>query len=85
MYSQKIFPLLFLLAIFLFVPVLFAQKVNSQTVRRLIYEVKPNEWYLTQAEFWQKETQKNPKNPIAWRNYYLAVRYATHSIYPASL
>ena len=75
MLAQKNF-LLFILALCLFAPSLYAQKAKPQTVHRIIYEVKPNEWYLTQAKLWQKVLQKNPKNPEAWRNYYLAVRYS---------
>ncbi len=67
---------IFILALCLFAPSLYAQKAKPQTVHRIIYEVKPNEWYLTQAKLWQKVVQKNPKNPEAWRNYYLAVRYS---------
>ena len=75
MLAQKISGI-FILALCLFAPSLYAQNAKAQTVHRIIYEVKPNEWYLTQAKLWQKEVQKNPKNPEAWRNYYLAVRYS---------
>ena len=76
MFLQKNFWIFSLLTLCLFTPSLFAQKAKPQTVHRIIYEVKPNEWYLTQARLWQKEVQKNPQNPEAWRNYYLAVRYS---------
>ena len=32
-------------------------------------------WYLEQARLWQAEIQKEPANPTAWRNYYLATEY----------
>ncbi len=79
MLAQRRFLVLFILTAFLWRPALFAQATKPQTVRRIIYEIKPNEWYLTQARLWQKEVQKNPKNPQAWRNYYLAVRYSRPS------
>ena len=65
-----------MISAFFWTPSLFAQKAKPQTVHRIIYEFKPNEWYLTQAKLWQEEVRKNPKNANAWRNYYLAVRYS---------
>jgi len=40
--------------------------------------MRPNEWYVEQAELWKKEIEKNPKNPEAWYNYYNANRYARY-------
>lgn len=34
------------------------------------------EWYITQVNLWQKELDKNPKNPEAWFNFYRANKYA---------
>ena len=49
---------------------------KPQKVYRIVYEMRPNEWYVEQAELWKKEIDKNPKNTEAWYNYYNAVRYA---------
>jgi hypothetical protein len=53
-----------------------SQSVKPEKVYRIVYEVRPNEWYVEQAELWKKEIDKNPKNTEAWYNYYNAVRYA---------
>lgn len=53
-----------------------AENAKPERVRRIVYEIKPNEWYVEQAELWKKEINKNPKNADAWYNYYNAVRYA---------
>jgi hypothetical protein len=53
-----------------------SQSTKPEKVYRIVYEVKPNEWYVEQAELWKKEIEKNPKNTEAWYNYYNAVRYA---------
>ena len=49
---------------------------KPEKVYRIVYEVMPNEWYQKQAELWEKEIEKNPKNEDAWYNYYNANRYA---------
>jgi hypothetical protein len=59
----------------------FSGESNSdkpEKVYRIVYEQKPNEWYIQQAELWKKEIEKNSKNPEAWYNYYNAVRYASY-------
>ncbi len=48
---------------------------RPQKVRRIVYEMKPNEWYKAQADLWKGELKKNPQNPNAWVNYYNANRY----------
>ena len=55
--------------------VLFAQEKKPEKVLRIVYEIKPDEWYREQAKLWKKEIDKNPKNAEAWHNYYNAVRY----------
>ena len=32
-------------------------------------------WYVEQKELWKAETQKDPTNEAAWKNYYYAARY----------
>jgi hypothetical protein len=54
------------------------ESAKPEKVYRIVYEVRPNEWYVEQAELWKKEIEKNPKNPEAWYNYYNAVRYARY-------
>ncbi|MBD3287345.1 hypothetical protein GF337_00940 [candidate division KSB1 bacterium] len=49
--------------------------VKPQKVYRIVYEVKSDGWYATQAKLWKKEIEKNPQNAKAWQNYYNAVRY----------
>ena len=55
-----------------------SDRAKPEKVYRIVYEQKPNEWYIQQAELWKKEIEKNPKNPEAWYNYYNAVRYASY-------
>lgn len=55
-----------------------SESTKPEKVYRIVYEVRPNEWYVEQAELWKKEIEKNPKNPEAWYNYYNAVRYARY-------
>ena len=69
-------PLPILLLLFLTFCPGHAQAPRPQTVYRLIYQAKPNQWYQKQAALWEAEVKKNPKNPQAWRNYYFATRYA---------
>jgi hypothetical protein len=59
-------------------PLSQSNKPIPEHVYRIVYIQKPNEWYIQQAELWEKEIQKNPKNPEAWYNYYNAVRYANY-------
>lgn len=53
-----------------------SESAKPEKVYRIVYEVRPNEWYVEQAELWKKEIDKNPKSTEAWYNYYNAVRYA---------
>jgi hypothetical protein len=55
-----------------------SDSAKPEKVYRIVYEQKPNEWYVQQAELWKKEIEKNPKNSEAWYNYYNAVRYASY-------
>jgi len=56
-----------------------SENTRPEKVYRIVYEQKPNEWYIEQAELWKKEIEKNPKNPEAWYNYYNANRYASYT------
>ena len=49
---------------------------KPEKVYRIVYEIMPDEWYKQQAELWQIELEKNPKNAEVWYNYYNANRYA---------
>ena len=51
---------------------LYAKPETIQSWRKII---QSNEWYARQAELWQKEAEKNPRDADAWRNYYHAARY----------
>ncbi|UCF63291.1 MAG: hypothetical protein JSW33_12075 [bacterium] len=53
-----------------------SEKDQPENVYSVIYVQKPNEWYVKQADLWKTEIDRNPKNAVAWRNYYNAVRYA---------
>lgn len=57
---------------------LFAQEKKPEKVLRIVYEIKPDEWYREQAKLWKKGIEKNPKNAEAWHNYYNAVRYENY-------
>ena len=56
-----------------------SETTKPENVYRIVYEMRPNEWYVKQAELWKKEIEKNPKNTKAWYNYYNANRYARYS------
>lgn len=51
-------------------------EAKPEKVCRIIYEVKSNEWYQTQATLWKRIIDENPQNAMAWHNYYNAHRYA---------
>jgi len=55
-----------------------SESAKPEKVYRIVYVQKPNEWYVEQADLWEKELEKNPKNPEAWYNYYNAARYARY-------
>ncbi len=50
--------------------------MKPEKVYRIIYTQEPNEWYMKQARLWEEEVNKDPQNPEAWLNYYMANRYA---------
>lgn len=56
-----------------------SETAKPENVYRIVYQQKPNEWYVKQAELWKKEIDKNPQNPEAWYNYYNANRYARYA------
>ena len=53
-----------------------SQPAKPEKVYRIVYTQKSNNWYIEQANLWQMELDKNPKNADAWFNYYKANRYA---------
>jgi len=57
----------------------FSDPAKPENVYRIVYEEKPNEWYVEQAKLWKKEIDKNPQNAEAWYNYYNANRYARYT------
>ena len=56
-----------------------SESTKPEKVYRIVYEQKPNDWYIEQVELWKKEIEKNPNNPEAWYNYYNANRYARYT------
>lgn len=67
--------IIFLLCYACLAPLLVLSQ-EPQTVKPITQEQRPNEWYLTQANLWKKELDKNRQNKAAWYNYYLANRVA---------
>jgi len=53
-----------------------SMQMEPQKVYRIVYEIRPNDWYQKQSELWKQEIDKNPGNTDAWYNYYNANRYA---------
>ncbi len=51
-----------------------AQAQKAETIYSRVTVVKPNEYYLQQAEIWRKLAESNPQNANAWFNYYKAKR-----------
>jgi len=71
-----------LLLLFYLVPLTLVCASNNdqpETVYSVIYVQKPNGWYISQADLWKAEIDKDPQNADAWRNYYSAVRYARYT------
>ncbi len=54
-----------------------AQNIKPEKVYRIVYEIQTDEWYRQQAVLWKKEIDKNPRDAMAWMNYYNANRYAS--------
>jgi len=54
-----------------------SQSAKPEKVYRIVYEIKPNEWYQQQSRLWKQELDRDPKNAEAWYNYYNANRYAS--------
>ena len=73
--KKKILIVNILIAFCVIATVIVAQEKKPEKVLRIVYEIKPDEWYREQAKLWKKEIDKNPKNVEAWHNYYNAVRY----------
>jgi hypothetical protein len=70
---------LILALVFSYVVIGQSETTKPENVYRIVYEMRPNEWYVKQAELWKKEIEKNPKNTKAWYNYYNANRYARYT------
>ncbi|HQQ94675.1 MAG TPA: hypothetical protein PLQ93_08985 [Bacteroidia bacterium] len=68
------FLLLTILSYLLAFPVALAQR--PETIYGKNKVLKPNAYYLQQADLWKLETEKDPKNANAWLNYYRASRNA---------
>lgn len=67
--------LAFVILIFIFwSPITHAQK--PEKVYSIARVIKPLSFYVSQAELWWQEIEKNEKNENAWYNYYKANRYA---------
>jgi hypothetical protein len=49
---------------------------KPQTVQRYIYEQHSHKWYVDQARLWKGEVEHRSGDPIAWRNYFMANKYA---------
>jgi len=52
---------------------------KPEKVLPLTKEVMPIEWYLKQAELWEKETELDQSNQDAWYNLYMANRLILHT------
>jgi hypothetical protein len=66
----------FALAGCLLVSVIQAENMQPEDVRSIAKDRRSSDWYMAQAGIWKKQTENNPKDDRAWRNYYFAVRYA---------
>ena len=69
----------FILSLFLSINLCNAQK--PEVVHSIIKEDKHHSFFVTQAELWWKEIEKNEKNEKAWYYYYKANRYAKMTYY----
>lgn len=50
---------------------------KPEPVHSIVKEIKPYDWYAGQAELWNLELEKDPKNLDAWLNFYTANRMAS--------
>ena len=57
-----------------FLLILHSNAQNVEEIFSRVVVVKPNEYYIEQANAWKKIAEANPQNPNAWFNYYKAKR-----------
>ena len=51
------------------------KSIKPENVYRYIYQIHAQEWYAEQADLWKNELHRQPDNPRAWYNYFLASKY----------
>lgn len=73
---MKLIKLFVALSLFFVVQPTLAQDDKPQKVHSIIYIRKDFEWYVQQYELWEKELDKNKKDPDAWMNVITAARMA---------
>jgi len=73
--SKLIFVTLLAVLLFPFFNPALPQK--PEKVYSFVKVIKPIEWYLTQAELWEKVIDNDRKNADAWLNFYTANRMAS--------
>lgn len=49
--------------------------VKPENVYRYVYQTHPQEWYAEQADLWKNKCRKQPDDPHAWYNFFLASKY----------
>jgi hypothetical protein len=59
--------------------ILNVQAQKPEKIYSIARVMKPHSYYVSQAELWWQEIDKNSKNEKAWYNYYQANRYAKMS------
>lgn len=67
----------FSLALVLFAgaPALRVEAQTAEPVRGIVEDERDSAWYAAQADAWERETRRRPKDEGVWRNLFDAVRY----------
>jgi hypothetical protein len=73
---KNIVLIFFVVFIFICIGQAVSPDSRPETVYRYIYEQHPREWYVEQARLWKNEIKRSPKDPVNWRNYFMANKYA---------
>lgn len=48
---------------------------EPQEIKGIVVEEHDSTWYARQAEVWRRVVEAEPRNELAWRNFYEALRY----------
>jgi hypothetical protein len=73
---KNIVLIFFIVFIFICIGQAVSPNNRPETVYRYIYEQHSREWYVEQARLWESEIERRREDAVAWRNYFMANKYA---------